>query len=96
MNNRKGITRRGFVMDRHFSTFCKEKNIDKDSIILTLEKAVSYQLIIRENDVELSIDENNINSSSVEYYEFYLPTVPGEQLYSYIQKLNSLSANDIG
>jgi len=89
MNKHKGVKRRGFEMDRHFTAFCKEKNVDKDSIILTLEKAVSNQLLIRENDVDLNIDENSVDTSSVDYYEFYLPTAPGEQLYKYIQKLNS-------
>lgn len=96
MNKHKGMKRRGFEMDRYFTAFCKEKNIDKDSVMLTLEKAVSNQLLTRESDVDLNIDESSVDSSSVDYYELYFQTAPGEQLFNYIQKLNSLFGNDVG
>jgi GMP synthase PP-ATPase subunit len=68
-------------------TFFKE-NIDTSSIDLTVEKAVAYQMLEKEIEVSLSIDEDNLDSSEVESDTKFAITLPGRKLYEYIIRNN--------
>lgn len=83
--------RKRFKIDNRLSDFCIEKGADDSgSVTLTLEKVIANQLLIKENEVEIDVDEDDVGSASVDTTEFCLITKPGEQLYRYIQNIDFL------
>lgn len=80
---------RYFKLDYIFSKYCKDNiKTNYESVNLTLEKSISYQLIFKENEVDLNVDEDNIDMSSADTTEWCYITNPGEQMYKYILNLN--------
>lgn len=75
---------------KHFDLYwqwqnkCKEDGFRVSSVTLTVEKAVSYQLLSKDTDVQLDIDSDDVGSSGAESDISYSMTAPGEKLYEYI------------
>lgn len=76
------------IISKKFESYCHELNMDIDSITLTIEKLVSHQLLFKDSDSELDIDEDNISFADVDTYDFYKVTPPGLMLNKFIQNLN--------
>lgn len=74
--------------NKFFRDNCKMAYKDESSILLTIEKSVSSQLLFRENEVDLSIDTDNLDLSNADNNEFFRISKPGSKLYDYITKLN--------
>lgn len=89
-----GNKRKRFPMYK-MQAFAKEKEIDYSSLLLTLEKAISSQLLIRtyEADIEVSYDKDT-DSTDVdrkdidEYYSF---SKAGLMLKDYIDRINIIN-----
>ncbi|NME96564.1 hypothetical protein HF847_11330 [Clostridium cochlearium] len=71
-----------------FKEECLKSNIDNYSMMLTIEKCVSCQLLIKKNEINLDIDEDDVILSSVENDNYYIISNPGKILYKYINELN--------
>lgn len=82
-----------FFYSRQFKKALAEANIDKNSLILTLEKAVNLQLIRREYDIDfdLDIDVESPHSSTgqADNDEYFKKTTPGFLLYGFIKKVTN-------
>lgn len=63
-----------------------KKGLLYQSVNLTIEKSIAYQLMIRHNEVKINIDKK-----SNEVDEYYRTTGPGDQLYTYISNCGLLS-----
>lgn len=74
--------------NKTFKDKCKITDKDESSIILTIEKLVSSQLLFRENEVDLNIDSDNLEFSDADNEEYFRISKPGCKLYDYITKLN--------
>lgn len=61
----------------------KEKNFDRTSVIITLEKSVSNQLIFREMKVELDVD-SDADIADAETKEYFSLTTSGELLGNFL------------
>lgn len=83
---------RFFKFNKEFRETCKKENIDKNSIELTLEKAIYHQVLYRsyEIDLDLNIDEDtpSLSDGQAENDEYYSKTTPGKLLYSFIKKVS--------
>jgi len=91
MKNRKIKKRKGFEINYAFTKYCIEDGTTTaESVNLTLEKAISYQLFYKENEIDLDVDEDDVGSSSISATEQCIISNPGEQLYKYIQKIEYL------
>lgn len=79
----KGLT--GQLSGRFFTNHIIDKGLNKESVNLTIEKAVSNQLLIRTNEVDLSISDDDPSiGSSADIEEYFSITVPGKSLNSHI------------
>jgi len=80
---------RFYPLDRKFREACQLANMDKNSLELTFEKAINYQLLKRtyEIDVNLDIDDDSPSSSSgsAENEELYHRSSPGKLLFNFIK-----------
>lgn len=83
---------RFFATGRDFRKACNDSNIDRSSMLLTIDKAVNYQLLTRTYEIELELDVDDDNPSSAtgtaDNDELYRKSSPGKLLYSFIQKIN--------
>jgi hypothetical protein len=84
LNSKKHYIR----LSMKFYNSCKEDGIDIDNFSLMLEKCLANQLLMREYDVDLNIDEDTLWSSSVENDEYIRVSKPGILLFKYINELN--------
>jgi len=88
---RKGRNNGWFALYRDFKNWCKEKEIYTDnSINLTMEKCVSAQILIKEIEVELDIQEDNPGNSSASNYESMKFTDAGNLLLSNLKYLSDV------
>lgn len=67
---------------------CNEDGFSVSGVTLTVEKAVSHQLLSKDIDVELDIDSNDVGSSGAESDISYSMTEPGSKLYEYILRIS--------
>jgi len=75
----------GFELSYSVVKYCLENRaINSESVNLSIEKTISYQLFQKETEVDLDIDEDSVGSSSVSTTEYCLITSPGQRLYKYI------------
>lgn len=85
MSKHPGRKRKGFELNYSVVKYCLDNGaINSESVNLTLEKAISYQLFCKETEVDLDMDEDSISSSSVSTTEYCLITSPGQRLYKYL------------
>lgn len=85
LSSNRNNSKTGQLSGRFFTDALKTKGLGKQSINLTIEKAVSNQLLIRSNEVDLSIDDDNPSfGSSADIEEYFYITVPGQLLNSHI------------
>ncbi|GBG10269.1 hypothetical protein PAT3040_04991 [Paenibacillus agaridevorans] len=70
-----------------FNEAVLNEGLDKKSLLLTVEKAVTYQLLMKYNVVEVDIpDETPSIGSSADVDEYYKANNPGVLLHSHILK----------
>ncbi|MEC1488894.1 hypothetical protein [Bacillus subtilis] len=67
----------------HITNAIKDKNLDRTSVIITLEKSVSHQLLFREMKVELDVDPD-ADFADAETKEHFSLTTSGELLGSFL------------
>lgn len=80
-----------FNIYNSFSSWRKDKGIDLDnSHILTVEKCVTAQILIRDIEVELDIDEDSPGSASATNNESFKFTEAGELLLDNLKYLEEL------
>lgn len=78
--------RDGFELNYALNKFCLDNGAtNSDSINLTLEKAIAYQLFYKEIEVDFDKDDDSVNMS-----ELYNITSSGQKLYQYIQDTSFL------
>lgn len=83
----KGNRKYANLDTRQFKIEIEHKSLNMASVYLTIEKAVTYQLLRTYNEVELDIDEDNPSfSSSAEVEEETKVTEPGLLLYQFIHR----------
>ncbi|GGG05877.1 hypothetical protein GCM10010912_58150 [Paenibacillus albidus] len=86
-SKKRSVRPTGQFIGKAFSSAISEKGLDKHSVFLTIEKAVSAQLLVKYNEVKLDIAEDDPSiSSSAEVEEYFQVTEPGESLNWYIIK----------
>ncbi|MEY9867828.1 hypothetical protein ABIE66_003207 [Peribacillus sp. B2I2] len=80
-----------FASSKAYKEACKNRDIDTNSMELTLEKAVYHQVVRRtyEIDLDLDIDVENpsFSDGQAENDEYYSKSSPGKLLYSFIKKV---------
>lgn len=81
-NNKKG--RSYFYIDSQFRNDCITNGLSCPSVLLTLEKAVAFQLISKEIEVELNIYSDDVDLSDIENDTKYSLTSPGKKMFGYI------------
>ncbi|MFD2116362.1 hypothetical protein ACFSTH_08245 [Paenibacillus yanchengensis] len=83
----KGENKYTVLWGSKFIQALNNEGLEEESVMLTIEKSVSNQLLSKINDVELSIDDDHPSfSSSAEVEENFKITKPGEVLNKYILK----------
>ncbi|MGG3453850.1 hypothetical protein [Paenibacillus rhizolycopersici] len=86
----KSKRRSGQLSGKAFNNSIAEKGLIKESIQMTIEKAVTCQLLLKYNEVDLSIDEDSPSiSSTADVEEYFQITSPGESLNWQIIKCGS-------
>lgn len=85
-------TGRFYREDKKFIDARKDRGVDKNSLELTLDKAVHHQVLRRfyEIDLDLDIDVEtpSFSDGNVENDEYYSKTSPGNLLYNFIKMLS--------
>jgi hypothetical protein len=80
-----------FSVGNHFKTWGGKNNLDiNDSIELTIEKCVALQLIIKDFESDIDIDEDSPEDATVDTTEAYKFTNVGMQLKNYCRYLHEL------
>jgi hypothetical protein len=86
-NNKGKPSRTAILSGKRFNQEIIDKALDRESVLLTIEKAVVHQLLLKYNEVDLSIDEDGPSSlSSADVDEYFKITPPAESLNWYIIK----------
>lgn len=85
-------TGRFYSEGRKFKNACKERGFDKNSLELTLEKAVFHQILRRSYEIDLNLDIDvetpSFSDGQAENDEYYSKTSPGNLLYNFIKKVS--------
>lgn len=63
------------------------QGIEKNSLVLTIEKSISHQLIFKEGEVNGDVNNKDPDLNSVDYDEYYTLSSVGKMLYNYIELL---------
>ncbi|WP_163539010.1 hypothetical protein [Gracilibacillus sp. YIM 98692] len=71
---------------REFIDLCQSQNVDRNSLELSVEKALNYQLLRKTYEIDLNIDSDDPGSgfSEAENDEYIRESDPGKLLYNYI------------
>ncbi|RXT14907.1 hypothetical protein [Ammoniphilus sp. CFH 90114] len=85
-NNKGKKSRTATLEGRRFIEAIAEKELDKESVMLTIEKAVTHQLLVKYNEVDLDIDEDEPSFNSANVDEYFKITSPAESLNWHIIK----------
>ncbi|WP_346893555.1 hypothetical protein [Clostridium sp. UBA871] len=71
-------------LDQKFYNKCNNDGVDVDNMDLMIEKCISNQLLLRDYDVDLDINEDDVSFSSAENDKYIKVSKPGMLLYKYI------------
>ena len=72
----------------NFNKAIKERQLDKDSIVLTIEKLVSHQILIKDYEVNGSADIDDGTGDFNGYAdEYYSRSSAGDLLIGYIRRI---------
>lgn len=76
-----------FYITKEFKELAKANNVEINSLVMTVEKLVNLQYLLKEYEVDFGV-ELDVESPSADTYESYKLTEVGNLLCQYIVKLN--------
>lgn len=83
---------RFFATNTKFRKECKNNNIDKSSMQLTIDKAINHQIINRTYEVDVNLDIDiespHFSSGEADNEEYYSKSSPGKLLYRFIKTVS--------